>query len=83
MELFSEFVEDLNLIDLPLEGWSYTWSRGSDRPSMSSIDRVLVSHDWEAQYPDVNQRILPRPISDHFPIQVEVGGMARDRKSVV
>ena len=53
MELFSEFVEDFNLIDLPLEGGSYTWSRGSVQPSMSRIDRVLVSQDWEEQYPDV------------------------------
>ena len=30
MELFLEFIEDLNLIDLPLEGGSYTWSSGSD-----------------------------------------------------
>ena len=38
MELFSEFIKDLNLSDLPLEGGSYTWSRGSNRPSMSRID---------------------------------------------
>ena len=81
MELFSEFIEDLNLIDLPLEGGSYTWSSGSDQPSMSRIDRVLVSHDWEEQYPYVTQRILPRPVSDHFLILMEVGGMATEKSS--
>ena len=30
MEKFSKFVDDLNLVDLPLEGGSYTWSSGSD-----------------------------------------------------
>ena len=30
MQNFSEFIEDLNLIDLPLEGGSYTWSSGTD-----------------------------------------------------
>ena len=39
MEQFSEFIEDFNLIDLPLEGGSYTWSSGSDKPSMSRIDK--------------------------------------------
>ena len=53
MEQFSEFIEDLNLIDLPLEGGSYTWSSSLDQPLMSRIDKVLVSHDWEEHYLDV------------------------------
>ena len=79
MEKFFEFIEDLNLIDLLLEGRSYTWSSGTDQPSMFRINRALVSHDWEQHFPDVIQRILPQSISDNFPILLELEGMARGK----
>ena len=78
MERFSEFIENLNLIDLPLEGGNYTWSSGTDQPLMS-LDRALITHDWEEHYSDVIKRILSRPILDHSPILLEAGRMSRGK----
>ena len=40
---FSEFISDHALIDFPLEGGSFTWSNNHTPPSMSRLDRFLVS----------------------------------------
>ena len=46
---------------------------------MSRIDRALITHDWEEHYPNVIQRILPRPILNHSLVLLEAGGMARGK----
>ena len=45
MEEFSHFIDGQTLVDLPLKGGKYMWCNGSANPSMSRIDRVLVSSD--------------------------------------
>ena len=73
MFTFLDFIENNSLIDLPLEGASFTWFRDSGLPSMLRIDTALVSLDWEEHFENVSQRVLPRVLLDHCPFLLEVG----------
>ena len=81
MFAFSDFIENNSLVDLPLEGASFTWFNDSGLPSMSRIDRVLVSLDWEEHFENVSQRVLPRVLSDHCPLLLEAGVVRRGRSA--
>ena len=65
MFAFLDFIENNSLVDLPLEGASFTWFRDSGIPSMSRIDKALVSLDWEEHFENISQRVLSRVISGH------------------
>ena len=75
MRRFSTAIEDLGLRDLPLQGGHFTRSGGHDNCAKSRLDRFLVSSDWENCFSGVVQCILPRPVSDHFPILLDGGGI--------
>jgi len=38
----------------------------------SRLDHFIVSVDWEGFFPDMIQKRLLRPFSDHFPICLEI-----------
>lgn len=40
---FSDTIEELELIDLPLEGCQYTWFKGDTHTTTSKIDQILFS----------------------------------------
>ena len=65
MFAFSDSVESNSLVDLSLEGAFFTWFRDSSIPSMSRIDRALVSLDWEEHFENISQWVLLHVILDH------------------
>jgi hypothetical protein len=40
---FRELISDLGLIDIPLRGRRFTWSNARTDPSMTKLDRFLIS----------------------------------------
>ncbi|RVX06893.1 hypothetical protein CK203_015021 [Vitis vinifera] len=55
----------------------YTWSGGLNGQSRSRLDRFLISEDWKNHFSGMSQCTLPRPVSDHFPILLDGGGVRR------
>ena len=74
MRKFAEIVDDLGLMDLPLQGGEFTWNGGQNNQAWARLDRFLVSPSWTDQFNGINQCRLPRPVSDHFPITLVGGG---------
>ena len=71
MQEFHDFINYSALVDLPLCGGDYTWSRSGGDAVRSRPDRFLVSLEWEEQFPDFLQNKLPRPFSNHFRLTLE------------
>ena len=81
MFAFSDFIEANYLVDLPLEGALFTWLRDSGTNCMSRIDRTLALVDWVDHFGNVSQRVLPRVVSDHYPLLVVASSVNKDRSA--
>ncbi|XP_057426415.1 uncharacterized protein LOC130719827 [Lotus japonicus] len=64
---FNEFIESMELLDIPLVNRKFTWYRSGGH-AKSRIDRCLVSLDWQMKWPNCAQYVLKRSVSDHCPL---------------
>ncbi|MCH94158.1 LINE-1 reverse transcriptase like, partial [Trifolium medium] len=74
MAEFDRFLEDLELVDLPLIGRRFTWFHPNGI-AMSRLDRVLLSNEWLFKWGNPIVRVLPREVSDHCPLVVRYGNL--------
>uniref|UniRef100_A0A453JT70 Endonuclease/exonuclease/phosphatase domain-containing protein n=1 Tax=Aegilops tauschii subsp. strangulata TaxID=200361 RepID=A0A453JT70_AEGTS len=70
MHRFRQFVDGTGLKELFLHGRKFTWSNEREAPTLTKIDRALVSVDWEMEHPDCLLQALSTASSDHCPLHL-------------
>jgi hypothetical protein len=65
--LFNRFVEEMEVVDVPVLGKKFSWF-SADGKAMSRIDRFLLSDGFISTFGISGQWIGDRDISDHCPI---------------
>ncbi|XP_058223301.1 uncharacterized protein LOC131333018 [Rhododendron vialii] len=69
MREFKDFINNMELMDIPMQGRKFTWTNFQDLAIHSRLDRFLLSQSFIDRFKLV-QWGLPRPISDHNPIMI-------------
>ncbi|XP_058759823.1 uncharacterized protein LOC131633128 [Vicia villosa] len=67
INIFNEFIEDMDLVDLPTIGGKFTWINSNGK-TMSQIDRFLLLESFIEDWKVDSQYIGERDVSDHAPI---------------
>jgi exonuclease III len=71
--LFNAVIESLDLKEMVMAGRQFTWAGAGDNPTFERLDRVLVSTEWEIQFPLSTVEPRDRNISDHTPLVLSTG----------
>nr|GEY61967.1 RNA-directed DNA polymerase, eukaryota, reverse transcriptase zinc-binding domain protein [Tanacetum cinerariifolium] len=66
-EAFNSFIVNAGLVEVPLDGWSFTWCHKSAK-KMSKLDRFLIFDNLMCSCPSISSTSLDRFLSDHQPI---------------
>ena len=68
MGRFNSVINELELIDYPLVGRNFTGSNKRDSATMTRIDRILVSQEWESKFTNYQMTPASSSSSDHCPL---------------
>jgi mannosylglycoprotein endo-beta-mannosidase len=71
--IFNAVIESLDLREIVMTGRQYTWAGPGVNPTFEKLDRVLVSTEWEIQFPLTSVEPRDRNISDHTPLVINTG----------
>jgi endonuclease/exonuclease/phosphatase family metal-dependent hydrolase len=78
--LFNAVIDSLDLREIEMSGRKFTWANSRRVPTFERLDRVLVSTDWEQNFPLATVEALNREISDHTPLLLSLGDKGKPKK---
>lgn len=81
MNFLNNFISDQEMIDLPLNGSSFTWSNKHDDPFLCILDRCLVCTSFDVKFRDASQTALVRSISDHNSLFLDLSPNIRNNST--
>ncbi|KAK1604291.1 hypothetical protein QYE76_027964 [Lolium multiflorum] len=80
MQRFRAFVHEHELKDMYMHGRTYTWSSERERATLTRIDWVLVSVDWDWQHFDSVLQGLSSSVSDHTSLHLALNVAFRPKR---
>jgi exonuclease III len=75
MARFRRALDDMALRELPLTGRKFTWSGGGHSPTLSKLDRVFSTIEWENLFPNCLLQSAASQDSDHCPLILGLNDM--------
>ncbi|GJY82327.1 RNA-directed DNA polymerase, eukaryota [Tanacetum coccineum] len=78
---FNNFISLANLIDLPLDGYAFTWAHKTTC-KMSKLDRFLISKGLVSMFPSLSDLCLDRHLSDHRLILMHSNGIIKFKRKL-
>ena len=79
-----EVVIDCGLMDIPIEGYPFTWERGQGMLAWveEKLDRCSASGAWLNLFPQVKLLNLIAHVSDHSPILLQTNGLIAKKRRI-
>lgn len=83
IDVFREFLDSNNLMDMHLKGCRFTWyNNRSEGHVKERIDRVLTNSRWQTFFPDATLTALPAIGSDHSPLVLQLSPVEGRRQKI-
>jgi hypothetical protein len=73
VDRFNMFIDLHELKEIRRSGLKYSWTNKQKHPTMETLDRILVTTEWETKFPLCFAWSKTRVGSDHWPIFLDSG----------